>query len=123
MEERTRSITDFRTLSPHLKVDESSEATLSVRARNLSAGSSVREMDATLSMRWVGQTPRTWLVRVAMRTSHRLPAIVSEFPRATKGWAPRSILRCDLDREGMIKEFYVILASRKLLGMRFGSVV
>jgi hypothetical protein len=41
--------------------------------------------------------------RVAMRTVNGLPAIVSEFPRAAKGWAPRSDLRCDLDREGRVK--------------------
>ena len=59
--------------------------------------------------------------RVMFRMMNALPAVVVESAGLPPGWASRSVLRCDLDRSGRIKELHNILALRKLTGVRLAS--
>jgi RNA polymerase sigma-70 factor (ECF subfamily) len=56
--------------------------------------------------------------RFEFRMLNGLPAVITELPGAGSGYAPRTVTLCDLDREGRIKQFYVVLASRKLTALR-----
>lgn len=62
---------------------------------------------------------RTPGVRVDIRMLNGLPAVLVEFAAARPGQALRVVLRCDLNKDGRIKELHSILASRKLTAVRF----
>jgi len=56
--------------------------------------------------------------RFEFRMLNGLPAVITELPGGGPGYAPRTVTLCDLDRQGRIKQFYVVLASRKLTALR-----
>jgi RNA polymerase sigma factor (sigma-70 family) len=47
-----------------------------------------------------------------------LPALVFEFARSSPRYAPRMVLRCELDGDGRIRELHAVLSARKLSGLR-----
>lgn len=55
--------------------------------------------------------------RLEVRMLNGLPALVLDNPEAPAGWAPRSVLLCDVDGEGRIRAVYSVLASRKLTAL------
>jgi RNA polymerase sigma factor (sigma-70 family) len=78
-----------------------------------------REKVATFHLRTARR--RAPGARVDLRMINGLPAIVAELPVARPGQAPRVVLRCDVGGDGRIRELHLILASRKLTAVRFGS--
>lgn len=56
--------------------------------------------------------------RSELRLLNGLPALVTEFPGAPSGWAPRAVLLCELGRDGRIARLLTVLASRKLKAVR-----
>jgi RNA polymerase sigma-70 factor (ECF subfamily) len=56
--------------------------------------------------------------RFALRMLNGLPAIVLDSPSAGTRYAPRSVIRCDVDDEGRIREVHAILATAKLCAVR-----
>ncbi len=57
-------------------------------------------------------------VRGEMRMLNGLPSLVVEFTAPRVGWAPRVVIQCRIGHDGRIRELYMILASRKLTGVR-----
>jgi RNA polymerase sigma-70 factor, ECF subfamily len=55
--------------------------------------------------------------RFEERTLNGLPAVVAEVA-ARERFAPRFVLRCDVDNDGMIREVHLVIASRKLTAVR-----
>jgi RNA polymerase sigma-70 factor (ECF subfamily) len=43
-----------------------------------------------------------------------LPAFVGEFTDLPQGWAPKALIQCELDAEGLIRRIYSVSATRKL---------
>jgi RNA polymerase sigma-70 factor (ECF subfamily) len=60
------------------------------------------------------QRKAEWRGRIAMRSLNGLPAIVADMQEPPVRWAPRFVLRCELDRAGAIREVHVVVASEKL---------
>ena len=58
-------------------------------------------------------------MRVRPCVVNGLPAMLFEFSHTHPKGAPRALLRCDVSQDGRVKEFHVILASRKLKAVRF----
>jgi RNA polymerase sigma-70 factor (ECF subfamily) len=56
--------------------------------------------------------------RFAIRMLNGLPAIVMETPGAGDRIAPRSVVRCEVDESGLIREVHTIVATRKLVAVR-----
>ncbi|MEW6269333.1 MAG: sigma-70 family RNA polymerase sigma factor [Thermodesulfobacteriota bacterium] len=56
--------------------------------------------------------------RVAVRSVNGLPAVVIDLTRPARRQAPRTVLRCELDAEGRIREVHAVLAPRKLVAVR-----
>jgi RNA polymerase sigma-70 factor (ECF subfamily) len=54
-----------------------------------------------------------------IRAINGLPALVVETRPLRPQMAPRLVLRCDLDRDGRIRELHTILVPRKLTAVRF----
>jgi RNA polymerase sigma-70 factor (ECF subfamily) len=52
--------------------------------------------------------------RFEVRALNGLPAVVAEYDAVPDGWGKRFVMRCDVDREGRIREVHVIVASAKL---------
>jgi RNA polymerase sigma-70 factor (ECF subfamily) len=52
--------------------------------------------------------------RFALRDVNGLPALVAEVDTRSARWAPRFLLRCDVDGAGAIREIHVVVASAKL---------
>ena len=52
------------------------------------------------------------------RMLNGLPAMVFELPNLPAGFAPRTIMLCQLDRNGQIAQIHSVLASRKLTAVR-----
>ena len=56
--------------------------------------------------------------RFALRDVNGLPALVAEVDASMSAnvnrWAPRYVARCEIDAEGKIREFHLVVASRKL---------
>lgn len=50
----------------------------------------------------------------AVRQLNGLPAVVIDFARSGPRYAPRGVVRCDVDRGGRIVAIHTVLASRKL---------
>ena len=57
-------------------------------------------------------------VRTELRVLSGLPALVMEFPDLGPTWAPRAVLQCEIDADGLIRRVYSVLATRKLAGVR-----
>lgn len=57
-------------------------------------------------------------VHAELRVLSGLPALVMDHRAIGPGWAPRSILQCEIDAEGLIRRVYSVLASRKLTALR-----
>lgn len=53
----------------------------------------------------------------AVRTLNGLPAIVAEQTGAGERWAPRFVIRCELNARGGIREVHLVVASAKLTGV------
>jgi RNA polymerase sigma-70 factor (ECF subfamily) len=64
------------------------------------------------------QKKAVWQTTVTLRHLNGLPAFVVDVSGAPTRWAPRFVLRCDLDRDGAIREVHVIIAPEKLRGLR-----
>ena len=58
--------------------------------------------------------------RLAFRMLNGMPALVAESP-AARGYAPRFVFQLELNAEGAIAEVHTVLATRKLLAVRFES--
>jgi RNA polymerase sigma-70 factor (ECF subfamily) len=54
----------------------------------------------------------------ALHMLNGLPAIVVDNRNAHDRLAPRTVIRCDLDAAGLIRDVHTVLASRKLVGVR-----
>lgn len=52
------------------------------------------------------------------RSLNGVPAVVVELPNAPAGWAPRAVVLCELDADGLIRSEYVVSATRKLGALR-----
>jgi RNA polymerase sigma-70 factor (ECF subfamily) len=52
--------------------------------------------------------------RFAMRDVNGLPALVAEVDARASRWAPRYVVRCEVDDEGKIRELHLVVASAKL---------
>lgn len=52
--------------------------------------------------------------RFASRLVNGLPALLLEYDHVREGFAPKLIVRCDVDRCGVIRELHLVLASSKL---------
>ncbi len=57
-------------------------------------------------------------VRSEWRVLNGLPALVFEIPNIAPGFAPRTVMLCQLDAEGRIDLIHSVLASRKLTAIR-----
>ncbi len=57
--------------------------------------------------------------RIEIRLVNGLPAAVIQLARPRLRLAPRTVLRCELDPDGRIREIHAILAPRKLGAVRF----
>ena len=57
-------------------------------------------------------------VRSEWRWLNGLPALVFEIPNIASGFAPRTVLLCQLDAEGRITQLHSVLASRKLTAVQ-----
>jgi RNA polymerase sigma-70 factor (ECF subfamily) len=64
------------------------------------------------------QRKARWQGRVALRSLNGLPAIVAEIDDAGARFAPRILLRCELDERGCIREVHIVVASAKLVAVR-----
>jgi RNA polymerase sigma-70 factor (ECF subfamily) len=58
-----------------------------------------------------------WRGRVALRMLNGLPAVLAEFDEPGARWAPRIVLRCELDERGTIREVHLVVASKKLAAL------
>jgi len=56
--------------------------------------------------------------RFAFRMLNGLPAIVVDVETARERLAPRSVIRCDLDGSGLIRDVHTVLATQKLVAVR-----
>jgi RNA polymerase sigma-70 factor (ECF subfamily) len=59
--------------------------------------------------------------RTLLRMINGLPALVIQYATAERRQAPRTVLRCEVDGDGRIRELHVVLATRKLSAVRFDS--
>jgi RNA polymerase sigma-70 factor (ECF subfamily) len=57
--------------------------------------------------------------RIEIRLVNGLPAALIELAHPVRRQAPRSVLRCELDEDGRIREIQAVLAPRKLGALRF----
>jgi RNA polymerase sigma-70 factor (ECF subfamily) len=64
------------------------------------------------------QRKARWSGRVALANLNGLPAIVADIDDPGARWAPRLVLRCELDERGIIREVHIIVASEKLAAVR-----
>ena len=58
----------------------------------------------------------------ALHTLNGLPALVGQMARAASPWAPRFVVRCDLDDHGHIVEIHSVQARRKLTAVPFAPL-
>jgi RNA polymerase sigma-70 factor, ECF subfamily len=63
-------------------------------------------------------TQQAYDVRSEWRMLNGMPALVFEIPNIAVGFAPRTVLLCQLDAEGRIAQLHSVLASRKLTAVR-----
>lgn len=61
---------------------------------------------------------KAYEVRSEWRMLNGLPALVFEIPHLPAGFAPRTVMICQLDAEGRIAQIHSVLASRKLTTIR-----
>jgi RNA polymerase sigma-70 factor (ECF subfamily) len=61
---------------------------------------------------------KSYEVRSEWRVLNGLPALVFEIPNIPAGFAPRTVLLCQLDANGRIAQLHSVLASRKLTAVR-----
>ncbi|MCW5829918.1 MAG: sigma-70 family RNA polymerase sigma factor [Deltaproteobacteria bacterium] len=54
---------------------------------------------------------------VSLKWLNGLPAVITNFSNGRPGDPPRSVLQCDMDANGRIREIHAILASRKLAAL------
>ncbi|MGH7898849.1 MAG: sigma factor-like helix-turn-helix DNA-binding protein, partial [Candidatus Binatia bacterium] len=59
--------------------------------------------------------------RFEIRSVNGLPALVIETTPIRAAMGPRVVLRCEINRDGRIREIHSILAPRKLSAMRFAE--
>jgi RNA polymerase sigma-70 factor (ECF subfamily) len=57
--------------------------------------------------------------RFEIRCVNGMPAAVIETPNPARRQGPRIVLRCEIDRAGLIREIHSVLATRKLTAVRF----
>lgn len=55
--------------------------------------------------------------QVSVRELNGLPALVVELPRGGPGFAPRTLLRLEVDADGRVSQVHAVLAARKLVGL------
>ena len=60
------------------------------------------------------QRKTAWKGQFALRSFNGMPALVAELDGGSARWAPRMLLRLDLDDAGRIREVHVVLAPPKL---------
>jgi RNA polymerase sigma-70 factor (ECF subfamily) len=58
---------------------------------------------------------------VEVRLLNGLPAVVTEFAEGRPREALRTVIRCEVGKDGRIRELHTVLASRKLTAVRFES--
>lgn len=61
---------------------------------------------------------KAYEVRSEWRVLNGLPALVFEIPNIPAGFAPRTVMLCQVDAEGRIAQIHSVLASRKLTALR-----
>jgi RNA polymerase sigma-70 factor (ECF subfamily) len=67
----------------------------------------------------MGAQRRSGIVeRFETRTLNGLPAVVAEVPSPRERFAPRFVLRCDVDASGKIRELHLVLAAGKLTAVK-----
>jgi RNA polymerase sigma-70 factor (ECF subfamily) len=59
-----------------------------------------------------------WRGRISLKNLNGLPAIVADFDDPGARWAPRAVLRCELDERGTVREVHIVVASKKLAAVR-----
>jgi RNA polymerase sigma-70 factor (ECF subfamily) len=64
------------------------------------------------------QRKARWQGRVALESLNGLPAIVAEIDDPGGRFAPRFLVRCELDERGCIREVHIVVASAKLVAVR-----
>jgi RNA polymerase sigma-70 factor (ECF subfamily) len=64
------------------------------------------------------QRKARWQGRVAIKSLNGLPAIVAEVDDPGSRYAPRFLVRCELDERGCIREVHIVAASAKLAAVR-----
>jgi RNA polymerase sigma-70 factor (ECF subfamily) len=64
------------------------------------------------------QRKARWQGRVALKSLNGLPAIVAEIDDPGGRYAPRFLVRCELDERGCIREVHIVAASAKLAAVR-----
>jgi RNA polymerase sigma-70 factor (ECF subfamily) len=64
------------------------------------------------------QRKARWQGRVALKSLNGLPAIVAEIDDPASRFAPRFLMRCELDERGCIREVHIVVASAKLAAVR-----
>jgi RNA polymerase sigma factor (sigma-70 family) len=64
------------------------------------------------------QRKARWQGRVALKSFNGLPAIVAEIDDPGSRFAPRLLVRCELDERGCIREVHIVVASAKLAAVR-----
>jgi RNA polymerase sigma-70 factor (ECF subfamily) len=64
------------------------------------------------------QRKARWSGRVALASLNGLPAVVADIDDVGGRWAPRLVLRCELDERGTIREVHIVVASAKLAAVR-----
>jgi RNA polymerase sigma-70 factor, ECF subfamily len=57
--------------------------------------------------------------RIELRSINGEPAVFIEYAHAEAKQAPRALIRCELDEDGLIVELHTVLATRKLTDVHF----
>jgi RNA polymerase sigma-70 factor (ECF subfamily) len=60
------------------------------------------------------QRKAMWRGQIGIRSLNGLPAVVAEMEAAPARWAPRFVLRCEIDAAGAMREIHIVIASAKL---------
>jgi RNA polymerase sigma-70 factor (ECF subfamily) len=69
------------------------------------------------------QRKADWRGQLALRSINGLPALVAELDAVKTRWAPRLMLRLELDASDAIREVHVVLASPKLVAVTVAVAV
>jgi RNA polymerase sigma-70 factor (ECF subfamily) len=69
------------------------------------------------------QRKADWKGQFALRDINGLPALVAELDTAHTRWAPRAVLRLELDARDAIREVHLVVASTKLVAVAAAGTV